>query len=59
MKAKDVPVLIVAVAAAVVYFAAKPFPKSPLEVSPESIKDIQVWGTMLEGRLQPANPTNP
>lgn len=32
--------------------------KSPLEVSPESIKDIQVWGTMLEGRLQPANPTN-
>lgn len=28
MKAKDVPILIVAVAAAVVYFAAKPFPKS-------------------------------
>lgn len=30
--------------------------KSPLAVSPESIKDIQVWGTMLEGRIQPANP---
>ncbi len=27
--------------------------KSPFEVDPLSIKEIAVWGTMLEGRLQP------
>ncbi len=27
--------------------------KSPYEVSPDKLKDIAVWGTMLEGRLQP------
>ncbi len=27
--------------------------QSPYEVAPEKLKDIQVWGTMLEGRLQP------
>lgn len=28
--------------------------ESPLAVDPDHIKDIGVWGTMLEGRLQPA-----
>lgn len=28
--------------------------QSPYEVAPEKVKDIQVWGTMLEGRVQPA-----
>jgi hypothetical protein len=28
--------------------------KSPYEVEPKAVKDIVVWGTMLEGRLQPA-----
>jgi predicted amidohydrolase YtcJ len=28
--------------------------KSPYEVPPEQLKKIPVWGTMLEGRLQPA-----
>ncbi len=28
--------------------------KSPYEVAPKDIKDIAVWGTMLEGRVQPA-----
>jgi hypothetical protein len=28
--------------------------KSPYEVAPTAIKDIGVWGTMLEGRVQPA-----
>ena len=27
--------------------------KSPFEVAPTEIKDIGIWGTMLEGRLQP------
>ena len=27
--------------------------ESPYDVAPEAIKDIAVWGTMLEGRLQP------
>jgi predicted amidohydrolase YtcJ len=27
---------------------------SPYEVKPEAIKDIGVWGTVLEGRVQPA-----
>ncbi|QKX18175.1 amidohydrolase [Microbulbifer sp. YPW1] len=30
--------------------------ESPLEVEPPRIKDITVWGTMLEGRLQPVGP---
>jgi len=28
--------------------------QSPYEVSPGELKDIAVWGTMLEGRVQPA-----
>jgi len=28
--------------------------QSPYEVAPSAIKDIGVWGTMLEGRVQPA-----
>jgi predicted amidohydrolase YtcJ len=28
--------------------------KSPYDVPPEQLKEIPVWGTMLEGRLQPA-----
>ncbi len=28
--------------------------KSPYEVAPTALKDIPVWGTMLEGRVQPA-----
>ncbi len=28
--------------------------KSPYEVPPAALKDILVWGTMLEGRVQPA-----
>ncbi len=28
--------------------------QSPYEVAPEKLKDIKVWGTMLEGRVQPA-----
>jgi hypothetical protein len=28
--------------------------QSPYAVAPEKLKDIQVWGTMLEGRVQPA-----
>jgi predicted amidohydrolase YtcJ len=27
--------------------------QSPYAVAPETLKDIQVWGTMLEGRVQP------
>jgi len=27
--------------------------QSPYEVPPEKLKDIKVWGTMLEGRIQP------
>jgi predicted amidohydrolase YtcJ len=27
--------------------------QSPYAVAPEKLKDIQVWGTMLEGRVQP------
>ncbi|MFV8782518.1 amidohydrolase [Microbulbifer sp. SA54] len=30
--------------------------QSPYEVAPEKLKDIKVWGTMLEGRLQPVGP---
>lgn len=30
--------------------------QSPYEVAPESLKDIPVWGTMLEGRMQPVKP---
>jgi len=30
--------------------------QSPYEVAPEKLKDIQVWGTMLEGRMQPVTP---
>ena len=30
--------------------------QSPYEVAPEELKDIQIWGTMLEGRLQPVGP---
>jgi hypothetical protein len=29
---------------------------SPWETPPEKLKDIGVWGTMLEGRVQPARP---
>lgn len=28
--------------------------QSPYAVAPEKLKDVQVWGTMLEGRVQPA-----
>ena len=28
--------------------------RSPYDVEPAKLKDIKVWGTMLEGRLQPA-----
>lgn len=31
---------------------------SPFDVAPSAIKDITVWGTMLEGRLQPAEKNN-
>jgi hypothetical protein len=27
--------------------------QSPYEVAPEKLKDVAVWGTMLEGRVQP------
>ncbi|WP_338590158.1 amidohydrolase [Shewanella khirikhana] len=27
--------------------------KSPFDVAPAELKDIRIWGTMLEGRLQP------
>jgi predicted amidohydrolase YtcJ len=30
--------------------------KSPYEVAPKDLKDVAVWGTMLEGRLQPVPP---
>ncbi|WP_207063035.1 amidohydrolase [Motiliproteus sp. SC1-56] len=30
--------------------------QSPYEVAAERLKDIQVWGTMLEGRVQPVGP---
>lgn len=30
--------------------------QSPYEVAPEKLKDVVVWGTMLEGRLQPVGP---
>lgn len=30
--------------------------QSPYEVAPEKLKDVKVWGTMLEGRLQPVGP---
>jgi predicted amidohydrolase YtcJ len=29
--------------------------QSPYAVAPEKLKDVQVWGTMLEGRVQPVN----
>jgi hypothetical protein len=32
--------------------------QNPLEVPAESLKDIRVWGTMLEGRLQPVEGAN-
>lgn len=31
--------------------------QSPLQVKPAAIKDIGIWGTVLEGRLQPILPT--
>jgi predicted amidohydrolase YtcJ len=31
--------------------------QDPYEVAPAALKDIQVWGTVLEGRLQPAAAT--
>jgi predicted amidohydrolase YtcJ len=30
--------------------------QSPYEVAPEKLKDVAVWGTMLEGRVQPVGP---
>lgn len=33
--------------------------QSPYEVAPEKLKDIEVWGTMLEGRVQPAPAAGP
>jgi hypothetical protein len=33
--------------------------QSPYEVAPEKLKDIGVWGTMLEGRLQPVSGKQP
>ena len=27
--------------------------RSPYKIAPEKLKDVKVWGTMLEGRLQP------
>ena len=29
--------------------------QSPYDVAPEKLKDVAVWGTMLEGRVQPAS----
>ena len=29
--------------------------QSPYDVAPEKLKDITVWGTMLEGRIQPVS----
>ena len=29
--------------------------QSPFDVDPSKLKDIKVWGTVLEGRVQPAN----
>jgi predicted amidohydrolase YtcJ len=31
--------------------------QSPYAVAPEKLKDIEVWGTMLEGRMQPVSAT--
>jgi hypothetical protein len=33
--------------------------QSPDAVAPEKLKDIQVWGTMLEGRVQPVGGKQP
>ena len=30
--------------------------QSPYDVAPEKLQDVEVWGTMLEGRLQPVGP---
>jgi predicted amidohydrolase len=30
--------------------------QSPYEVAPEKLKDVVVWGTTLEGRVQPVGP---
>ncbi|MEF9996657.1 MAG: amidohydrolase family protein [Burkholderiaceae bacterium] len=30
--------------------------QSPYAVAPERLKDVKVWGTMLEGRVQPVGP---
>lgn len=32
--------------------------QSPFDVGPEKLNEIKVWGTMLEGRVQPVPPTN-
>jgi predicted amidohydrolase YtcJ len=32
--------------------------QSPYSVAPEKLKEIAVWGTMLEGRIQPAPPVD-
>jgi predicted amidohydrolase YtcJ len=32
--------------------------KSPYEVEPMALKDIEIWGTVLEGRVQPAAPAS-
>jgi predicted amidohydrolase YtcJ len=31
--------------------------QSPYDIAPEKLKDITVWGTMLEGRVQPVKPS--
>jgi predicted amidohydrolase YtcJ len=33
--------------------------QSPYEVAPEKLKDLGVWGTMLEGRVQPVSGKTP
>lgn len=33
--------------------------QSPYEVAPEKLKDVQVWATMLEGRVQPVSGKRP
>jgi len=33
--------------------------QSPYEVAPEKLKDVAVWGTMLEGRVQPVSGSTP
>jgi len=31
--------------------------EDPLEIAPEKLKDVRIWGTVQAGRLFPANDT--